>query len=172
MRRRLALRFCLRVDGRCSALSSDAFSLKMLGRRAPHPPTGSGSRHDRRLRIQPGVCPRGPTARTRVRPVAARCPRAEWTVSCDLPSIVRNDDRTATLVWFEHHAPAVARCSILWRYPAFAGGGCLMPTSAAHLGRRSQPSPGTLRGITVRAPSRQRSESAITPGQPFRARLR
>ena len=70
--------------------------------RAPHPPTGSGSRHDRRLRIQPGVCPRGLTARTRVRPVAARCPRAEWTVSCDLPSVVRNDDRTATLVRLEH----------------------------------------------------------------------
>ena len=74
-------------------------------------PKDSGSGHDRRLLFQPGVCPHGLTGGTRVRPVAARCHRAEWTVSCDSPSVVRNDSRTATLVRFEH--PCTGRRPLL-----------------------------------------------------------
>ena len=91
-------------------------------------PKDSGSGHDRRPRFQPGVCPHGLTGGTRVRLVAARCHRAEWTVSCDSPSVVRNDSRTATLVRFEQ--PRTGRRPLLcfsWRYSAFACGGIPIP---------------------------------------------
>ena len=110
---RSALRFSPPLDGRCSLVASAT------------PPTDSGSGSDRRPRLRRGSSVlRGLTGRTRVRPVAARCRRAEWTVSCDSPSVVRNDDRAATLVWFEHNRTG---CRPLlrfpWRYLAVAGGG-------------------------------------------------
>ena len=103
MRWALALRFSPPLDGRCSLVASAT------------PPTDSGSRSDRRPCLRRGSSVlRGLMGRTRVRPVAARCRRAEWTVSCDAPSVVRNDDRTATLVWPEHQCTG---CRPLLRFP-------------------------------------------------------
>ena len=66
------------------------------------PPDGQREQARSALATTTGGMPPLSDGRTRVRPVAARCHRAEWTVSCDFPSVVRNDSRTATLVRFEH----------------------------------------------------------------------
>ena len=69
---RLALRFSPPLDGRCSFDASATL------------PTDSGSGSHRRLHLRRRskvLC--GLTGRTRARPVAACCRRAEWTVSCD-----------------------------------------------------------------------------------------
>ena len=50
------------------------------------------------------------TARTRARPVAARCHRAERTVSRDSPSVVRRQVAQPRPYGSGTHAPAVARC--------------------------------------------------------------
>ena len=99
---RSALRFSSPLDGRCSQVPSAT------------PPKDSGSGSDRRPCLGRGSnVPRGLTGRTRVRPVAARCLRAEWTVSCDprpsfAPMIARSRSFGSSTP-----APAAARCFVL-----------------------------------------------------------
>ena len=122
---RVSSRFSPPLDGRCS-LGGE----RRQGRRT----SGAGAIGTRIH--SSGVSPQGMTARTRVRTVAPRCHRAEWTVSCDSPSVVRNDSRTATLVWFEHPRTGCRPLlHFLWRNLAFACGYSPMPHTIRRPGR-------------------------------------